>query len=74
MAAQSGRFQNCELLFWRASRADQPVFTKMDVTADSDSKAQCKYGASCYQKNEAHLKKFKHDIKVFFYLSDPESR
>lgn len=36
----------------------------MDEISGSDSRVQCKYGASCYQKNEAHLKKFKHDKKV----------
>jgi PBZ domain len=64
--------QTCELYIWRANKADQlvlcPMFTKMDVSEDSDSKVQCKYGASCYQKNEAHLKRFKHDKKVMFYI------
>lgn len=30
---------------------------------DEDSRTVCKYGADCYQKNPAHLKKYKHPKK-----------
>lgn len=31
--------------------------------ADDMSKPKCKYGESCYQKNEAHLNRFSHPSK-----------
>lgn len=34
--------------------------SQMEEDFEDDERTACKYGASCYQKNEAHREKYKH--------------
>lgn len=39
------------------------IFEKLAMSDDEDRRIPCKYGVDCYQKNEAHHKKYKHPKK-----------